>query len=96
MTYEEAIAEVAAMAATEMVKELETMRQTVRKYYKLLNTCTNVSELNEVDGFKCSSCGIEITDFCRVERDEDDGSESYHEYILKYCPNCGRFIKQDE
>lgn len=96
MTYEEAIAEVAAMTATEMVKELETMRQTVRKYHKLLNTCTNVSKLNEVDGFKCSSCGIEITDFCRVERDEDDGSESYHEYILKYCPNCGRFIKQDE
>lgn len=96
MTYEEAIAEVATMVTTEMVKELETMRQTVRKYHKLLNTCTNISELSEVDGFKCSSCGIEITDFCRVERDEDDGSESYHEYILKYCPNCGRFIKQDE
>lgn len=94
--FEEAIAEVAAKVWEETSKELETMRQPVERLHKLLNTCTNISDLNEVDGFKCSSCGIEITDFCRVECDEDDGSESYHEYILKYCPNCGRFIKQDE
>ena len=96
MTYEEAIAEVAAIGAVKTVKELETMRQTVEKYHKLLNTCKDISDFNEVDGFKCSNCGIEITDFCRVERDEDDGSESYHEYILKYCLNYGRFINRDE
>lgn len=77
-------------------KELEAMKQPVERLHKLLNTCTDISDFNEVDGFKCSNCGIEITDFCRVERDEDDGSESYHEFILKYCPNCGRFIKRDE
>ena len=96
MTYEEAIAEVAAIGAAETVKELETMRQTVEKYHKLLNTCKDISDFNEVDGFKCSNCGIEITDFCRSECDEDDGSETYHEYVPKYCPNCGRFINRDE
>ena len=96
MTYEEAIAEIAAIGAAETVKELETMRQTVEKYHKLLNTCKDISDFNEVDGFKCSNCGMEITDFCRIECDEDDGSETYHEYVPKYCPNCGRFINRDE
>lgn len=96
MTYEEAIAEVAAIGAAETVKELETMRQTVEKYHKLLNTCKDISDFNEAVGFKCSNCGIEITDFCRIECDEDDGSETYHEYVPKYFPNCGRFINRDE
>ena len=94
--FEEAIAEVAAKVSEEISKELETMKQPVERLHKLLNTCTDISEYNEVDGFKCSNCGLEIADYCRVERDTDDGSESYHEYILKYCPNCGRFIKRDE
>lgn len=96
MTYEEAVAKVATMGVREIVEELEAMRRVIEKYHKLLNTCTNISDLNEVDGFKCSSCGIEITDFCRIECDEDDGTETYHEYIPRYCPNCGKFIKRDE
>lgn len=96
MKYEEAIAEVAAIGAAETVKELEAMRQPVERLHKLLNTCKDISGYNEVDGFKCSNCGLEITDYCRVERDEDDGSETYHEYVPKYCPNCGRFINRDE
>lgn len=94
--YEEAIAEVAAKVWEETSKEFETMRQPVERLHKLLNTCTDISEYNEVDGFKCSNCGLEITDYCRVERDEDDGCDAYCEYVLRYCPHCGRFIKRDE
>lgn len=94
--FEEAIAEIAAKVWEETSKELEGMKQPVERLHKLLNTCTDVSGYNEVDGFKCSNCGLEITDYCRVERDADDGSESFHEYVPKYYPNCGRFIKRDE
>jgi len=41
------------------------------------------------DQFVCSKCGIELQDWRRVERDEDDGDVTYHEYVFCYCPNCG-------
>ena len=40
------------------------------------------------DQFVCSNCGIELQDWHRVERDEDD-DVTYHQYEFKYCPNCG-------
>ena len=43
----------------------------------------------ECDQFVCSECGIELQDWHRVERDEDNGEVSYHEYEFKFCPNCG-------
>ena len=43
----------------------------------------------EQDQFVCSECGIELQDWVRVEQDEDDGEETFHEYVLRYCPNCG-------
>lgn len=46
----------------------------------------------ECDQFVCSNCGIELQDWHRVERDEDDGDITYHEYEFKYCPNCGARI----
>ena len=42
----------------------------------------------ECDQFVCSRCGIELQDWCRVERDED-GDITYHEYEFRFCPNCG-------
>lgn len=47
------------------------------------------TDYDEVDQFVCSECGIELQGWYRVERDEDDGEETYHEYRLRYCPNCG-------
>jgi DNA-directed RNA polymerase subunit RPC12/RpoP len=44
------------------------------------------------DQFVCSNCGIELQDWHRVERDEDDGDVTYHQYEFKYCPNCGARI----
>lgn len=54
------------------------------------------TDYDEVDQFVCSECGIELQDWCRVERDEDDGEETYHEYRIRYCPNCGaRVVEED-
>lgn len=55
------------------------------------NIGTNYSE---VDQFVCSECGIELQNWHRVEHD-DDGEETYHEYRLRYCPNCGGRIAEE-
>lgn len=44
-------------------------------------TCYNNNEdYDDCDQFICSECGIELQDWHRVERDDDDGEISYHEY----------------
>lgn len=50
----------------------------------------NIGEdYDAVDQFVCSECGIELQGWYRVERDMDDGEETYHEHVFRYCPNCG-------
>ena len=49
----------------------------------------------ECDQFVCSNCDIELQDWHRVERDEDDGDVTYHPYEFKYCPNCGARITRE-
>lgn len=56
----------------------------------------NNEDYAECDQFVCSNCGVELQDWHRVERDEDDGEISYHEYIFKYCPNCGAKIESED
>lgn len=51
-------------------------------------------EYYDCDQFVCSECGIELQDWRRVERDEDDGDITYHEYRLRFCPNCGAKIEE--
>ena len=46
----------------------------------------------ECDQFVCSNCGIDLQDWHRVERDEDDDDVTYHQYEFKYCPICGARI----
>ena len=61
-----------------------------------LKTCKNLAaEYDDCDQFVCSECGIELQDWRRVERDEDDGDVTYHEYRLRYCPNCGAKIGEN-
>lgn len=56
-------------------------------------TCSNVSELNLVDGFVCSNCGIRIEGYEEVEFDDEYlDVKNYSEYRPRYCPNCGRKI----
>lgn len=52
------------------------------------------TDYSEVDQFVCSECGIELQNWHRVEHD-DDGEETYHEYRLRYCPNCGGRITEE-
>lgn len=56
-------------------------------------TCENLSEYNSMDVFKCSNCGIELGEYRQFEIDEDYGDRYGHQYKPKYCPNCGRKIK---
>ncbi len=55
-------------------------------YKKCHNANTDYADC---DQFVCSNCGIELQDWCRVERDEEDGDVTYHEYEFNFCPNCG-------
>jgi len=54
------------------------------------------TEYDDCDQFVCSECGIELQDWHRVERDEDDGDVTYHEYRFRFCPNCGMKIKEGD
>ena len=57
--------------------------------------CKNVAEdYDDCDQFICSKCGIELQHWFRVERDEDDGDETHHEYVFRYCPNCGAKVTE--
>ena len=55
-------------------------------------TCTNESEYDSIDEFKCSNCGIVLSEYQQIEVDEDDGERYFYDYRPKYCPNCGRKI----
>ena len=51
---------------------------------------TNIAtDYDGVDQFVCSECGIELRNWVRVERDDDDGDETHYEYRFNFCPNCG-------
>ena len=50
----------------------------------------------DCDQFVCEKCGIELQRWVSVERDEDDGTETYQEYVFHYCPNCGAKIEGEE
>ena len=52
-------------------------------------TCKNIAEMHPVDGFTCSECGITIVDYVEERFDEEEYDTTYHEYEIKYCPNCG-------
>ena len=53
------------------------------------------TDYDETDQFICSECGVELQGWYRVEHDEDDGEETYREYSLRYCPNCGARVDEE-
>ena len=63
----------------------------VRHVVKAKNIGTDYAEC---DQFVCSNCGVELQDWHRVERDDDDGDITYHEYVFRYCPNCGAVVSE--
>ena len=70
-------------------KRIEELEEYERKNGKNIAT-----DYDEVDQFVCSECGIELQNWVRVERDEDDGDETYHEYRFNFCPNCGADMRE--
>lgn len=58
-------------------------------------TCKNVSEMHPVDGFTCSECGISLVDYVEERVDEEEYDTTYHEYEIKYCPNCGAKVVEE-
>ena len=55
-------------------------------------TCTNLSEYDSTEEFRCSNCGFTLVEHKEYAIGEDDGEEYYFAYKPKYCPNCGRKI----
>jgi DNA-directed RNA polymerase subunit RPC12/RpoP len=55
-------------------------------------TCTNLSEYDATEEFKCSNCGFTLVEHKEYAVGEDDGEEYYFNYKPKYCPNCGSKI----
>lgn len=68
----------------EALSKVPTIDAEPVRYAKNIGT-----DYDEVDQFVCSECGIELHGWHRVEHDEDDGEETYHEYRIRCCPNCG-------
>lgn len=54
--------------------------------------CTNESEYDSRDVFKCSNCGFVSAHHTGIKIDEDNRVECYYGYRPKYCPNCGSKI----
>lgn len=55
-------------------------------------TCTNESEYDSTEEFRCSNCGFTLVEHKEYEVGEDDGEEYYFNFKPKYCPNCGSKI----
>ena len=77
---------------TTSLNELQAIIQQCIELGWLEETCTNESEYDLNDYFKCSNCGIELGEYRQFEIDEDYGDRYGHQYRPKYCPNCGRKI----
>lgn len=65
--------------------------------YRKTEECENISENHPVDEFICSECGLITRENSRIEIDEDaDGDESQYEFEFRFCPRCGRKVKEKE
>lgn len=58
-------------------------------------TKNNAERYADCDEFKCHMCGIWLTEWKRLEED-DDGEITCHEYEFRFCPNCGAEVSDDE
>lgn len=60
-----------------------------------MKTCKNLTKENPVDEFICSECGFMTEDFSEKRVDEGYRDMTYHEFEIKYCPNCGAKVVEE-
>ena len=58
------------------------------KLCSIYDETTNEGDLAYCDDFLCSKCGIHLTDWVRMDANEEDR----YEYEFKFCPECGAKI----
>lgn len=92
MTLDEAIVHAKELSESQSV--CEDCREEHKQLAEWLEeeTCTNESEYDSRDVFKCSNCGFISVHHTGLKIDEDNRVESYYGYRPKYCPNCGSKI----
>lgn len=57
-------------------------------------TCQNIGEdYAEFDQFICSECEAHLQDWVLMDEDDED---IVHEYVFKYCPNCGAKVEDKD
>ena len=81
-------------AVAECLRAVEALPSVKPQEPKTGHNCNE--DYADCDQFVCSECGIELQDWHRVERDEDDGDISYHDHVFRFCPNCGAKMKSEE
>lgn len=58
----------------------------------------NESKISGVDEFICSSCGLNLKDWTRYTSEKFDGEYipqgAAQEYEFRFCPNCGRMVRE--
>lgn len=63
--------------------------------YRKEKTCKNITKQHPVDEFICSECGLILEEYHEKRIDSDDGEETFHEFEIKYCPNCGAKVVEE-
>lgn len=53
-------------------------------------TTQNVTDRSPYDYFKCQMCGIQLADYVKINY--KDGVQQIWAYKMKYCPECGRKV----
>lgn len=51
------------------------------------------TEYSDTDQFVCSGCGIELQGWAEIERDDESDDVTEHEYVFKFCPECGADVR---
>ena len=102
MTLDEAIVHAKELSENQSVcedcreehKQLAEWLEELKEYKskECEKTCTNESEYDSTEEFRCSNCGFTLVEHKEYTVGEDDGEEYYFNFKPKYCPNCGSKI----
>lgn len=92
MTLDEAIVHSKELSEDQCVCELCREEHKQLAGWLCEKTCTNESEYDSTEEFRCSNCGFTLVEHKEYTVGEDDGEEYYFNFKPKYCPNCGSKI----